>query len=187
MYVCVFWIDKQINLVHCASIYYEDNIMVETKGTDKIELKKTLGVFGGISVLVGVIVGSGIFVSPKSVVLEVQSVGASLLIWLLCGLLSILGAQAYSELGCMIPKAGGDYEYIMAAFGGCSGFLFVWSQLVLIIPTANAVAALTFADYILQPIYTTCESPKIARLLIGASAVREWSSLVLIATLTHFK
>jgi amino acid transporter len=71
----------------------------------------------------------------------------------------------------MIPKAGGDYEYIMAAFGGCAGFLFVWSQLIIIIPTANAVAALTFADYILQPIYSTCETPFVPRLLIAACSV----------------
>lgn len=71
----------------------------------------------------------------------------------------------------MIPKAGGDYEYIMTAFGSLYGFLFVWSQLVIIIPTANAVAALTFADYILQPIYDSCEAPNTARILLAASAV----------------
>jgi amino acid transporter len=71
----------------------------------------------------------------------------------------------------MIPKAGGDYEYIMAAFGSLYGFLFVWAQLVIVIPTANAVAALTFADYILQPIYDTCSAPIHARILIAASAV----------------
>jgi L-type amino acid transporter 5 len=59
----------------------------------------------------------------------------------------------------------------MAAFGPLSGFLFVWSQLIIIIPTANAVAALTFADYILQPIYSTCEPPYSARVLIAAAAV----------------
>jgi L-type amino acid transporter 5 len=159
--------------------------MGETQ-SDKIQLKKTLGVFGGISVLVGVIVGSGIFVSPRGVVREAGSVGASLLIWMLCGLLSIFGAQAYSELGCMIPKAGGDYEYIMAAFGGCSGFLFVWSQLVLIIPTANAIAALTFADYILQPIYTTCSPPYASRLLIGACAVCEFIFINLLSIVSKY-
>jgi solute carrier family 7 (L-type amino acid transporter), member 5 len=71
----------------------------------------------------------------------------------------------------MIPKAGGDYEYIMAAFGSLSGFLFVWAQLVIIIPTANAVAALTFADYILQPFYPTCNAPTTSRILIAACAV----------------
>lgn len=102
---------------------------------------------------------------------EVGSVGLSLIIWIICGVISIFGAQTYAELGCMIPKAGGDYEYIMAAFGSLYGFLFVWSQLIIIIPTANAVAALTFADYILQPIYNTCQAPLISRTLIAASAV----------------
>lgn len=98
--------------------------------------------------------------------------GLSLIIWIICGVISIFGAQTYAELGCMIPKAGGDYEYIMAAFGSLYGFLFVWSQLIIIIPTANAVAALTFADYILQPIYNTCQAPLLVRTLIAASAVR---------------
>lgn len=71
----------------------------------------------------------------------------------------------------MIPKAGGDYEYIMTAFGSLYGFLFVWSQLIIIIPTANAVAALTFADYILQPIYPSCDAPLASRTLIAACAV----------------
>jgi amino acid transporter len=103
--------------------------------------------------------------------MEVGSIGYSLIIWVLCGVISIFGAQTYAELGCMIPKAGGDYEYIMAAFGNLYGFLFVWSQLIIIIPTANAVAALTFSDYILQPIYTDCNAPSASRILIAASAV----------------
>lgn len=94
-----------------------------------------------------------------------------MIIWIICGIISIFGAQTYAELGCMIPKAGGDYEYIMSAFGGLYGFLFVWSQLIIIIPTANAVAALTFADYILQPVYNTCQAPFISRTLVAASAV----------------
>jgi len=146
--------------------------MAESEGGgQKVELKKHIGLFGGVSLIIGVIVGSGIFVSPKGVTQEVGSVGLSLIIWIICGVISIFGAQTYAELGCMIPKAGGDYEYIMAAFGSLYGFLFVWSQLIIIIPTANAVAALTFADYILQPIYNTCQAPLLVRTLIAASAV----------------
>lgn len=145
--------------------------MGTNENNEKIELKKTIGLFGGVSLIISVIVGSGIFVSPKGVIEEVGSIGLSLIIWVVCGILSIFGAQTYAELGCMIPKAGGDYEYIMAAFGPISGFLFVWSQLIIIIPTANAVSALTFADYILQPIYQTCEAPYVPRVLIAASAV----------------
>jgi len=117
---------------------------------NRIELKKNIGLFGGVSLIINIIVGSGIFVSPKGVIQEVGSIGLSILIWIICGLISIFGALTYTELGCMIPKAGGEYEYLMTAFGNLLGFLFVWAQLIIIIPTANAVAALTFADYLLQ-------------------------------------
>jgi len=137
----------------------------------KVQLERTIGLFGGTNLVISVIIGSGIFISPKGVIQEVHSIGMSILIWLFCGVISILGAQTYTELGCMLPKSGGDYQYIMEAFGSVYGFLFVWAQLVIIIPTANAVAALTFADYILYPIYDTCRSPLSARVLIAASAV----------------
>lgn len=138
---------------------------------DRVELKRHIGLFGGVSLIINVIVGSGIFVSPKGVIQEVGSIGLSILIWILCGVISIFGAITYSELGCMIPKAGGEYEYLMTAFGNLLGFLFVWAQLIIVIPTANAVAALTFSDYLLQPIYPNCEIPHVARVCIAASAV----------------
>ena len=94
-----------------------------------------------------------------------------MIIWIICGILSIFGAQTYSELGCMIPKAGGDYEYIMTAFGSLYGFLFVWAQMIIIIPSANAVAALTFADYALQPIFGNCDAPYISRVLLASWAI----------------
>ena len=65
----------------------------------------------------------------------------------------------------------------MAAFGPLTGFLFVWSQLIIITPTGNAVAALTFADYILQPIYQTCGAPSLLRILVAASAVFIFTTL----------
>lgn len=102
---------------------------------------------------------------------EVGSIGLSIVIWVVCGLISIFGALTYTELGCMIPKAGGEYEYLMTAFGNLPGFLFVWGQLVIIIPTANAVAALTFADYLLQPFFPNCLIPNLARISLAASAV----------------
>ncbi len=59
----------------------------------------------------------------------------------------------------------------MISFGNLLGFLFVWAQLLIIIPTANAVAALTFSDYLLQPVYSNCEIPHYLRVCIAASAV----------------
>jgi L-type amino acid transporter 5 len=73
----------------------------------KVELKKNLGLSNCVSLLIGLIIGSGIFISPKGVIQETGSIGSALIVWVACGLFSIIGAISYTELGTMIPKAGG--------------------------------------------------------------------------------
>jgi amino acid transporter len=68
----------------------------------------------------------------------------------------------------MVPKAGGEYEYLGLAFGDLPAFLFIWAFIVVIIPASCAFSALLFADYILQPFYDGCESSAQARFLISA-------------------
>lgn len=71
----------------------------------------------------------------------------------------------------MIPKAGGEYEYLMYSFGKLSGFLFIWTLVVIMIPASFALSAYIFADYILQPFYPTCDPPHSARLLLAAGSI----------------
>lgn len=59
----------------------------------------------------------------------------------------------------MIPKSGGDYAYIGAAFGPLPAFLYLWSALLILVPTGNAITALTFAQYLLQPFWAECDAP----------------------------
>lgn len=147
---------------------------VKDRGSQQdVKLKKEIGLMEGVAIIIGIIVGSGIFVSPKGVLMEAGSVGFSLIIWVLCGVLSTLGALCYAELGTTIPKSGGDYVYIHEAFGPLPAFLYLWVASLVFIPCTNAITALTFASYILQPFYDSCLPPDDAVRLIAAAVISE--------------
>ena len=141
------------------------------KAGDDAKLRRELGLLDGVSIIIGIIVGSGIFVSPKGVLIHAGSVGMSLVVWIFSGLLSMVGALCYAELGTMIPKSGGDYAYIHESFGPLPAFLYLWSALLIIMPAGNAIISLTFASYILQPLYPTCEPDMNSVRLIAACVV----------------
>lgn len=139
--------------------------------SQEIVLKKQLGLLNGIGIIVGIIVGSGIFISPKGVLLEAGSVGACLLIWGLTGGICLVGAMCYAELGTAILTSGADYGYIMQSLGDLPAFLFLWICLTAIVPTGNAITGLTFATYILQPLYPQCGPPDSAVSLVAALCI----------------
>lgn len=102
-----------------------NRVPMEQFQKEKNKMKKQLGLLEGVAIILGIIFGSGIFVSPKGVIQNVHAVGTSLVIWVVCGFLSMIGALCYAELGTCVPKSGGDYIYINEAFGGLPSFLYV--------------------------------------------------------------
>ncbi|KAJ2953728.1 hypothetical protein O0L34_g1351 [Tuta absoluta] len=140
----------------------------DKKSEEGVRLKKELGLVNGVAIIVGVIVGSGIFVSPTYALQSAGSKGMALIVWVLSGILSMVGALCYAELGTMIPKSGGDYAYIGEAFGPLPSFLYLWVALFILVPTGNAITALTFAKNILKPLWPECEPPTDAERLIAA-------------------
>uniref|UniRef100_A0A3B4AFK0 Cystine/glutamate transporter n=1 Tax=Periophthalmus magnuspinnatus TaxID=409849 RepID=A0A3B4AFK0_9GOBI len=141
---------------------------------DRLELGRKVTLLRGVSIIVGTIIGAGIFISPKGVVRHSGSIGVSLLVWIACGVLSLFGALCYAELGTCIKKSGGHYTYILAAFGPQMAFIRLWVELVALRPAAMAVISLAFGQYILEPLFMPCAIPPLAVKLattIGITAV----------------
>ncbi|CAM6031947.1 unnamed protein product, partial [Sphagnum compactum] len=135
-------------------------------------MKKQLGLLEGCAIILGIILGSGIFISPPGVIQKVDAVGTSLVIWASCGVLSMIGALCYAELGTCIPKSGGDYAYIYEAYGDLPAFLYLWDANVVFVPATNAIMGLTFASYVLQPFFPgECTVPETALQLFAAVTI----------------
>ncbi len=92
-------------------------------------LRRALGPWSAAAIVVGTIIGSGIFLVPKAMVNQVGSVEMVFLTWAVGGLLSLFGALSYAELGAAMPEAGGEYVYLREAYGPFWGFLYGWTQM----------------------------------------------------------
>lgn len=113
--------------------------------------QRKIGLTTGICFVIGTIIGSGIFISPKGVFINANcSYWTSIFIWILCGIFSMIGSLVYSELGTTIARSGGDYVYISAGFGSFVAFIYLWLNLTVIRPASQAILALTFAYYLLD-------------------------------------
>jgi APA family basic amino acid/polyamine antiporter len=93
------------------------------------KLRRELGVWGASSIVVGTVIGSGIFLVPRKMLLETGSVELVFAVWIFGGLLSMAGALTYAELATLMPEAGGEYNYLRAAYGPFWGFLYGWTQM----------------------------------------------------------
>jgi APA family basic amino acid/polyamine antiporter len=109
--------------------------------TTRPELARDLGVSHASAVVVGTIIGSGIFLVPAEMMQAVGSAKLVYLAWLVGGLLSFFGALTYAELGAMKPQAGGEYVYVRDAYGPLGGFLYAWTWFVIAKPASVATIA----------------------------------------------
>ncbi|CAL1538495.1 unnamed protein product [Lymnaea stagnalis] len=158
-----------------------------------VGLKRDVGLISGIALIIGTMIGSGIFISPKGMIEGCGSVGLTLVLWCLCGLLTTMGALSYAELGTMIPESGGEHAYLMytfnknrkgsttkykllsshgsRSFARVPAFLYDWVALFIIRPTMYAIMAMALGTYAVKPFYPDCNPPDIAVKLVTAVAM----------------
>ena len=91
------------------------------------DLPRVLGASQATAIVVGTIIGSGIFLVPREMMQDVGSSALVYLAWIVGGLLSLFGAMTYAELGAMLPYAGGEYVYLRGAYGDTPAFLYMWT------------------------------------------------------------
>ena len=111
------------------------------------ELKRQIGLFDAVMVIAGDMIGTGIFIATGVIAATLPSPGGILLIWVLGGLLALTGALSCAELSASMPYAGGDYNYIKAAYGKLMGFLSGWSSFLVTFSGAIAFLAVTFNGF----------------------------------------
>ena len=105
------------------------------------DLPRVLGISQAIAIVVGTIIGSGIFLVPREMMQDVGSSALVYLAWIVGGLLSLFGAMTYAELGAMMPYAGGEYVYLRGAYGDTTAFLYMWTWFAVAKPAS--IAAVT--------------------------------------------
>ncbi|XP_041935219.1 cystine/glutamate transporter [Alosa sapidissima] len=161
----------------------------KTDGKEAVHLRRTIGLLPAVSFIFGTVVGSGIFIAPKGVLMNSGSVGLSLLVWTLCGVLSTFGALCYAELGTTFTKSGGHYTYLLETLGPLPAFLRLWAEFIFIRPAVASYVSLAFGRYVVEPIFAPCTAPTVLVMLVSilgitfVVAVNCWS--VTLATRTQ--
>ncbi len=112
------------------------------------ELPRRLGLLDSSAIVVGTIIGSGIFVVPNLVARSLPSEPWIIAAWIFTGVLSFFGALAFAELGAMLPATGGQYVFLREAYGPLFGFLCGWTYFFIVISAAIAWLSITFATYV---------------------------------------
>src|SRR6185503_5572806 len=113
------------------------------------ELRRSLGTWGGAALLVGTMIGGGIFRTPGPIAENLNDPRLILLLWGFVGVISICGALTLAELATMLPQTGGTYVYLRAAYGDGAAFVFGWLYLLVAIPSGVAALAVFFGELLL--------------------------------------
>src|ERR1700750_752729 len=114
---------------------------------EKVCFKQSLGLLDATMIVVGSMIGSGIFIVSADITRNVGSAGWLIVVWLITGFMTITAAMSYGELSGMFPKAGGQYVYLREAFNPLTGFLYGWSFFAVIQTGTIAAVGVAFSKF----------------------------------------
>jgi APA family basic amino acid/polyamine antiporter len=134
-------------------------------------LPRTLGLWSGIALVVGITIGSGIFRSPAGVARLVPSATLLLCLWVAGGLVTLSGALSLSELAAALPESGGFYAYLRECWGRQTAFLFGWAELTLIRASALGGIAIVFGEYLLRSVGIDPSTHSLAARALATGAI----------------
>src|SRR5207302_2101498 len=120
--------------------------MEKAAPTSQPGLVRVLGPVMGTAIVVGTVIGSGVFKKPQVVAENVPNFGIAILVWVAVGLLALLGALALAEVAVLFPKAGGNYVFLREGYGPLFGFLFGWVEFWIIRSASVAALATIFTE-----------------------------------------
>src|SRR5947209_11383628 len=120
--------------------------MKAAESPPQTKLIRALGPVMATAVVIGTVIGSGIFQKPQRVADNVPYFGLVALVWILGGLLALLGSLAYAELAVLFPRAGGNYVFLREAYGRLAGFLWGWVEFGIIRTASLAALATIFSE-----------------------------------------
>ncbi len=142
--------------------------------TPQAELPRSLTAAHALSIVVGIIIGSGIFLVPREMMAAVGSPRVVYLVWIVGGLLSLAGAMTYAEIAAARPRYGGEYAFLREAYGDLTGFLYMWTWIIIAKPASLATIAAGFARVLATfAVFHLLETPALPGLL--------WSQIFAIA------
>ena len=154
-------------------------------GQGKLQMKKELTVLSSVGFVVGGIIGSGIFITPKTILENTGSFGLSMVAWVIGAFIAMAGSLCYVELGLLIRKSGAEYVYLLEAYsfkkghplfvllGSLLAFLYSWASVFVMRGTSLAVLMLTFAYYLTKPFYIDEDVPDITVKLVALCGLSE--------------
>ena len=116
-------------------------------GSETTQPQQTLRLREAVAIIVGIVIGAGIFKAPSLVAQFTGSIGWMLAAWVAGGVISLIGALCYAELAAAWPHAGGDYHFLQRAYGRRVAFLFAWARFSVITTGSIALLAFVFGDY----------------------------------------